>query len=142
MLNGLMRTVLRSPLHGLVSKSLMLLTVTGRTSGRSFTLPVQYVERGGEILVLAGRAESKSWWRNLREPAPVQMRLRGRDVAGTAAAVRDPEDVADGLRAYVRRYPRSARTLGMPAAGRDRGPDPQALAEAAVGNVVVRIVPN
>jgi deazaflavin-dependent oxidoreductase (nitroreductase family) len=132
-----MRTVLRSPLHGLVSKGLMLLTVTGRTSGRAYTFPVQYVERDGEILVLAGRATTKSWWRNLREPAPVGMRLRGRDVAGMALAVVDPAGVAEGLREFARRFPRSAKAIGVPVTGGE--PDPAALAKAAVDNVVVRI---
>lgn len=92
----------------------MLLTVTGRTSDRTYTFPVRYVEREGEILVLAGRAATKSWWRNLREPAPVGMRLRGRDVAGMALAVVDPAGVAEGLRDFARRFPRSAKAMVGP----------------------------
>ncbi len=139
MLNVLMRAVLRSPLHGLVSKGLMLLTVTGRTSGRTFTFPVQYVQRDGEIIVLAGRAGTKSWWRNLRGPSPVRIRLRGRDLDGMAVAVLDTQSVADSLQAYVRRFPRSAKTLGPLTARAHREPDPAALARAAADNVIVRI---
>lgn len=117
----------------------MLLTVTGRTSGRTFTFPVQYVERDGEILVLAGRATTKSWWRNLREPAPVRMRLRGRDLAGTAHTIVDPDGVAEGLQEFARRFPRSAKALGMPSLDRNAVPDPDALARATSGNVLVRI---
>jgi F420H(2)-dependent quinone reductase len=39
--------LLRSPLHGLVSGRIMLLTVTGRRSGRLFTVPVSYLRHGG-----------------------------------------------------------------------------------------------
>lgn len=134
-----MRTLLRSPLHGLVSKGLMLLMVTGRMSGRTFTFPVRYVERDGKILVLAGRATTKSWWRNLREPTPVRMRLRGRDVTGMALAVVDADGVARGLREFVRRFPRSAKSLGMPSSDRNGEPDPDALARVAEGKVLVRI---
>ena len=33
-----------------------------------------------------GAPEGKQWWRNLREPAPVTLRLKGRDRTGTAQA--------------------------------------------------------
>ncbi len=39
--------LLRSPLHGLVSGRIMLLTVTGRRSGRPFTVPVSHLRHGG-----------------------------------------------------------------------------------------------
>ena len=139
MMNAVMGTLLRSPLHGLVSEGTMLLTVTGRSSGRTYTFPVQYVEQDGTVLVLVGRARSKTWWRNLREPSAVRMRLRGRDIGGTARALVDPEAVADGLRTYIRRFPRSARSLDVPLS--EGGPDPAALARAASENVMVRIDP-
>jgi hypothetical protein len=41
---GLLR---RSPLHGLAGGRIVLLTVTGRPSGRSFMVPVSYVRHGG-----------------------------------------------------------------------------------------------
>jgi hypothetical protein len=130
--------VLRSPLHGMLSKSLMLLTVTGRMSGRSFTFPVQYVREGKEVLVLAGRAEGKTWWRNLLEPAPVLMRIRGHEVSGTAHATRDPEEVSEGLRVYLLRFPRAAKSLGVPAP-RDGAVDAEALDRIAAREVIVRI---
>jgi len=139
MLNAIMRTLLRSPLHGLASKGMMLLTVTGRTSGRSYTFPVQYVADGGTLIVLPGRANTKTWWRNLQVPAPVRMRIRGRDVGGIAVAIVDPQDVAEGLRTYVRRFPRSAKSLGVAVLEPGGELDPSALARAATENVVVRI---
>ena len=42
-INPIMRTLLRSPLHGLLSDSLMLITYTGRRSQRKFTTPVRYL---------------------------------------------------------------------------------------------------
>jgi hypothetical protein len=46
-LNAGVGLLLRSPLHGLVSGRIMLLTVTGRRSGRLFTVPVSYLCHGG-----------------------------------------------------------------------------------------------
>jgi hypothetical protein len=48
-INSAMRILLNSPLHGLMSKSLMLITFTGRTSGKFFTTPVRYFSVNGTI---------------------------------------------------------------------------------------------
>ena len=88
-INPLMRVILRSPLHGLASSRLALITVTGRHSGRSFTLPVGYRRRGDSVTVNVGAPERKQWWRNLHEGAPVQLRLRGKEHAGWATATGD-----------------------------------------------------
>lgn len=42
--NPLVRAPFRSPLHPLLSRRLVLLRVTGRRSGRTFELPVGYVQ--------------------------------------------------------------------------------------------------
>ena len=55
----------------------------------------------------------KVWWRNLRQPTRVRLRLQGRDLEGTATASSDPEAVAAGLRHYLARYPKAARPLGV-----------------------------
>jgi hypothetical protein len=38
--NQAVRLLLRSPFHPLLSRGLLLITVTGRRSGRAFTFPV------------------------------------------------------------------------------------------------------
>ncbi|HEX5951129.1 MAG TPA: nitroreductase family deazaflavin-dependent oxidoreductase [Actinomycetota bacterium] len=116
MMNGMVRALLRSPAHGLASGAIALLTVWGRRSGRSYELPVQYVERDGGLIVLAGHAGTKTWWRNLRTPAPVRVRLRGQDVDGTAVVIAGRAEAAEALRTYVGRFPKSRRSLSPSAA--------------------------
>lgn len=85
--NRLVAVLLRSPLHRLAGGRLALITVTGRVSGRSYTLPVMYErtpDGGLEIPVMW--PERKRWWRNLREPAGVRLRLDGRELAAQAHA--------------------------------------------------------
>ena len=48
-INPMMRMLLRSPLHFVQSKSLMLITFTGRKSGRRLTTPVRYVRVGDTV---------------------------------------------------------------------------------------------
>ncbi|MGE5408195.1 MAG: nitroreductase/quinone reductase family protein [Syntrophothermus sp.] len=100
-----MAAVLRSPAHRLLSGSLLLLTVTGRRSGRRHTLPVGYARDGDLVYVLVGRYRAKRWWRNLIEPAPVRVRLRGEEIAGSAQAFppgRDADIVAEATEAGLR----------------------------------------
>jgi hypothetical protein len=102
-LNRVTRPLLRSPAHGLLSKRLLLITVTGRRSGRVFTIPVSYLDRGDTILIEPSAPERKVWWRNLRGAgAPVTLRLRGRDRRGHAVATGDEHS---GVRVEVRLDP-------------------------------------
>ncbi len=104
--------LLRSRLHGLLSGSLLLVTYTGRRSGRTFTIPVLYAEDGSDLLVYVGRSAEKVWWRNLGGGAPVHVRLRGQELAGTATAVVDDPELQER---YVERFPRAAKSLAADA---------------------------
>lgn len=139
LINPVVRPVLRSPVHGLLSGALMLLTFRGRRSGRSYTVPVQYAREGSTVIVYAGGSAEKTWWRNLAGGAEVTLRIKGHDLRGHAVAVMDDrEAVADGLRIWLRRFPSSARRLGV-ARDPDGRPDPQDLARAAERIVIVRV---
>ncbi len=89
--NPVVKALLRSPLHRLASGNFALITITGRRSGRRFTFPVGYARRGDRVTIDVGWPERKVWWRNLREPAPVGIRIRGTDYTGTAVAEGDEQ---------------------------------------------------
>jgi deazaflavin-dependent oxidoreductase (nitroreductase family) len=91
-LNPLFTALLRSPLHGLLSPGLLLLTVTGRKSGRCYTIPVGYQRDGDDLVVIVSEARRKQWWRNYYEPGPVTVRLRGRERSGRAELVAPGSD--------------------------------------------------
>ena len=101
--NGIMTVLLRSPLDGLVSRRVVLITVSGRRSGRLYTTPVNYVRDGDIITVISRR--NRTWWRNLRGGAQVTVRVRGKDLKGVAeVVVDDKEAVAKALLALHPRY--------------------------------------
>ena len=89
--NPLVRMLLRSPLHGVLSAQVALITVTGRRSGRGFTFPVFYEQDGDRVTVTVGWPERKLWWRNLRDGGRVGMRLRGVARIGHAQAYGDEQ---------------------------------------------------
>jgi deazaflavin-dependent oxidoreductase (nitroreductase family) len=106
--NPVVRLILRSPLHGILSGSLMILTCCGRKTGREYRLPVQYAQAGNVIYLVPGNPEQKTWWRNLIETAPVQLTLRGQKVAGHARVLKaeiDSEAILAGFGVYLQRFP-------------------------------------
>jgi hypothetical protein len=92
LLNPVITALLRSPLHPLLSTGLLLLTVTGRHTGRRYSIPVGYQRDGDNLVVIVSEARTKQWWRNYYEPAPVSVRLRGREFTGRAELVPNGSD--------------------------------------------------
>ena len=95
--NLIVKLLLRSPLHRLLSGSTMLITVTGSKSGREYTTPVNYVRDGDQLTVVSRR--ERSWWRNVAGGAPVTVTLLGREVAGRAEVA--PAGGYDLIQSYL-----------------------------------------
>ena len=116
LVNPMLRVLLRSPLHGLLSDSILLLTYRGKKSGQEYSLPVQYVRIGQTFYIIPGLPERKTWWRNLTGGAPVDLWVRGEKLAAQAQVVsrkQDEADVVDGLIAYFTRFPAAAQARGL-----------------------------
>jgi hypothetical protein len=74
-LNAVFATILRSPLHGMLSKSFALLSFKGRKSGKQYTLVIGY-QRDGDVLTIIS---PRGWWTNLRAGnVPVTVLLHGK----------------------------------------------------------------
>lgn len=107
--NWLVRSILRSPLHGVASRDLLVLAYTGARTRQPRVLPLSYVEHDG-CLYLCTR--SSLWWRNLRAVPQVEAWLRGRRVAATARVVEPSSaEARDALRAFLGRNPRTGEIL-------------------------------
>lgn len=106
--------VLRSPLHPLVSWGLMLVTVTGRRTGRVYTIPVGYQRDGDALVVLVSWPARKQWWRNYRERRPIEVGLRGRTIAGHALVVPATSPAfRDAIERTLRRVPFMGAQFGI-----------------------------
>ena len=84
-ISQIVKMILRSPLHVLMSHQTMLLTLQGRKTGKTYTVVVTYIQDGKMVFFLS-RA---NWWKNLRGGAKVLLQLRGKAVTGFAEAVFD-----------------------------------------------------
>ncbi|GAB2812360.1 nitroreductase/quinone reductase family protein [Actinocorallia aurea] len=133
--NTLVRALLRSPAHRLLSRNTMLLTYTGRKTGTPYTVAVSYVRDGDTLICYTDSA----WWKNLRGGAPVTVVLAGRTFHGTAEPVAlEPADAVASLEAFLHRTPRDAKYHGL-RRNPDGTYDPAALADAARTSTLIRI---
>ncbi len=64
--NRVVVAVLRSRWHRLLSSTTVALRYTGVRSGTQFTLPARYASADDDIVIMVGRPEHKTWWRNFR----------------------------------------------------------------------------
>lgn len=86
---------------------ILVLRVRGRKSGVIRETPLNYLIADGSVWIMAGFGERTEWYRNILADPAVEVRLPGREFAGTAEVVADA-----GLRA--RMIPRLVRACGVP----------------------------
>lgn len=134
-MNPFVRLLLRSPLHFVLSDTLLLLTYSGRKSGRRYTIPMAYSRVGDVVTVFT----LHTWWKNLRGGAPVAVEIKRHRCDGRAEAISDDQPViAEALRAHLREHPSMARIYHV-ALDADGQPDADAVRQAARFVVLVRI---
>jgi deazaflavin-dependent oxidoreductase (nitroreductase family) len=108
--NNFVKFFLRTPLYIFMGDT-MLITVTGCKTGKKYTTPVGFYREKDILWILSSR--DRTWWRNVRAGAEVEMRIRGKDMRGFAEAVLDEETVAAQVMEYVRQIPMASRALGV-----------------------------
>lgn len=134
--NAFNKAILKSPLHSLASRNTVLLTFTGRKSGKTFTTPVNYAQ-DGNILRITSNTQ-RTWWRNVKANPEVELRLRGKSVSGTAEVFDSPDSVCEELTRYLSTFPQAARFMGISKL-EDGSYNPDELMKASKGRVMVRI---
>ncbi|MDZ7685507.1 MAG: hypothetical protein U5O39_11300 [Gammaproteobacteria bacterium] len=75
-INPVVKAILASPLHGLMSRNTIVIEFRGRKSGRLLSTPVSYVATDKEIHCFTSPAFP--WWRNLLTGESVTLLLRGK----------------------------------------------------------------
>jgi deazaflavin-dependent oxidoreductase (nitroreductase family) len=109
--NDFMSWVLRSPLHGMLSNSMMLITVKGRKTGREYTLPVNYYRENGNLWVLTNR--DRTWWRNIQDGAQVSLLLKRQPVSAYAVPELETQSVERLLFDYLKHIPQAAKPMSI-----------------------------
>ena len=103
--NVVMRRLLSLPFPTPLSARLMLLTVTGRRTGKVYRQPISYVRNGANLLTPGGGR----WKLNLQPDRPVSLRIRGKNQPAIPTIISDIDEVERLLTVIV---------AGNPAAGK------------------------
>lgn len=112
--NRVMRGMLRSRLHGVLSSRLLLVTYRGRRSKELHTFPAMYVRDGARVIVVAGHADHKLWWRQMLGGAEVMLRISGQEIPAHATPLLEPTRMRGALlRRYLERFPSVGHAFGL-----------------------------
>ncbi len=109
--NFFVKGILNSPLHPLMRTSTEIIHVTGRRSGRIYSIPVNYERDGREVRITNGR--DRTWWKNLRGGSEARLRIMGESYSARAVVVEDGDVVNAYLDALLLRQPNMARFYGV-----------------------------
>ena len=134
--NPIMIRLLNSRFHKLVSGSIALLMISGRKSGRVFTIPVNYIRDGKTLWVVSDR--QRTWWRNLQGGAPLEVTLARKIRRARGEVILHAREVAHALAECFKKSPGMAKHLKVKI-DREGNPDLTDLGAAARRCVFVKI---
>ena len=133
--NDFMSWILRSPFHGMLSDGMMLITITGRKTGKKYTTPVGYYRENDYLWVITSR--DRTWWKNLQGGANVDLLLKRKPVVATADLDLDEKAVEARIYEYLRHVPQAAKPMKIHM--EDGKPNPQDIANTAKDRLFVKI---
>jgi hypothetical protein len=134
--NSIIKLLLYSPLHFIISGTVMLLRYKGHRSGKTYTVPVSYSRHNGDLLVITQKR--RKWWRSLVDGVPVEVRLAGSWFDAEAEAFTDPERTAGEMALYLERYKYLAKHMDI-RLDDDGIPEREDLLRQAEKRVMVRV---
>ena len=112
LINFAMKVLLRSPLHFVVSSHILLITFSGRRTGRTFTTPVRYLREGSTVLLFS--SPQANWWKNLRGGAAVSVTIKGKVIDCHATVLETDEDTKMRIfKTYLESFPGDAAYHGL-----------------------------
>lgn len=112
-INPTMRFILRSPLHGLLSDGLALLTFTGRKSGKQFSTPVAYNRLDDKTIMVMTRS---GWWKNFSQGEAITVLVKGKKYQGKPEIILDKEAVWGYIMRFLQEHhnPRKVGIMNAP----------------------------
>ncbi len=133
--NRMMKYILRSPLHGIVSKSVLLITFTGRKTGKTYSTPVSYSQVNDQVYIFT----HANWWKNLTDSARVTLRMRGKELQGQAELiVENKRLICEALAEHLKKVPSDAGYYHV-TFDESKNPRPDEVASAVNSVVMIRI---
>jgi deazaflavin-dependent oxidoreductase (nitroreductase family) len=135
--NPIVIWLLRSPLRRLLDKNTMVISVSGRRSGKHYTFPVSYIRDGETLLVISQK--DRTWWKNLQGGTRVTVLVQGHTLQARGETFTDTEMAANILLQILQRVPAYQRLLHVPLAADGQPEHPEDLTRLAQAHVIVRM---
>jgi hypothetical protein len=134
--NPLMRSLLRTPLAGPLRTQMMVVSFTGRKSGRRYSFPLSAHQIDGDLYAIT----SARWKHNFRDGADAEVVHNGKATAMRGELISDPAVVADLCRRAAESYGAKRAQLMMGLKFRDgRVPTLEEFREAVERDHLVAI---
>lgn len=105
------RIVYAIGLGTLIGDVILLLTTTGRKSGKPRVTPLQYEEIDGKIYLGAALGQKADWFRNIQANPKVEVHVKSQYYSGLAETITDTKQIADFLEVRLRRHPRMVGSM-------------------------------
>jgi hypothetical protein len=136
LINLVMIALLRSPLHGLFSSSILALRYTGVKSGRSVTVPARYYEGIDGLVVITSK--DTAWWPNFVGGRQAKALVQGKWIdADVQATLDNPNLTGPAMRELWARHPGDAAYLNVKM--HNGQPDPDDFAKALDSAVLISV---
>jgi deazaflavin-dependent oxidoreductase (nitroreductase family) len=86
---------------------MLKITVIGRKTGRSITVPVQFVHEKGKIFLLPFMGKSTNWYSNLAKNPGITITIKNTKLQGKAKLSTDEDSLRNVIEKFVLKYGRT-----------------------------------
>lgn len=124
----------------MIGQMILLLTTTGRKTGKKRVTPLQYEEMDGKIFLGSALGEKADWVENIKANPSVEIRVKSKKMIGMGKLITDAKLVTDFLEERLRRHPRMISAI-LQAEGLHIPIERKALEQYGAGLTVVVIEP-
>jgi len=125
----------------IIGRIILLLTTTGRKSGKKRVTPLQYERMGFDYYIGAARGLKADWVRNIQSDPNVEVSVGRKHFYGTGEIVNDPSRFADFLEVRLERHPRMIGLIMEKVHGLPRRPSREQLEKLAEKEALVIVHP-
>jgi hypothetical protein len=80
------------------------LSTTGRTSGRTISIPVWFVQQGEQIYLLPVNGSDSHWYKNVLKTPTIRLAARGIKLNARATPITDPTAVQKVVERFRAKY--------------------------------------
>jgi deazaflavin-dependent oxidoreductase (nitroreductase family) len=95
---------------GLQNASEITITVTGRSSGRPFSLPIWFALDGNTLYLIPVKGSDTEWYKNVHKTLTLHLEARGKALTATVRILTDQAQFDQVLELFRNKYGRNVKS--------------------------------